>query len=50
VTLHFFGCALIGEPRAMIGQEMLWVHRDELKSLRFPPADDELIRLLQTIC
>ncbi|HEX4565278.1 MAG TPA: (deoxy)nucleoside triphosphate pyrophosphohydrolase [Vicinamibacterales bacterium] len=50
MKLHFFSGTLIGEPRPMIGQEMQWVHRDELKLLQFPPADDELIRLLQTVC
>ena len=46
VRLHFFACTLTGEPRPMIGQEMRWVRRDELRSLKFPPADDELIDLL----
>jgi len=46
VTLFFYRCDLIGTPRPMIGQEMAWVGRDELASLSFPPADDELIRRL----
>jgi hypothetical protein len=46
VTLFFYRCDLIGAPRPMIGQEMNWVTRDELPSLNFPPADDELIRRL----
>jgi 8-oxo-dGTP diphosphatase len=46
VTLVFYRCDLIGTPRPMIGQQMNWVARDELPSLNFPPADDELIRLL----
>jgi 8-oxo-dGTP diphosphatase len=46
VTLFFYRCDLIGTPRPMIGQEMNWVARDELPSLNFPPADDELIRRL----
>ena len=46
VELHFFACTLIGEPRALIGQEILWARRDELRSLKFPPADDQLIELL----
>ena len=46
VELHFFACELVGEPRPMIGQEMRWVARDELKSLEFPPADAELIEML----
>jgi 8-oxo-dGTP diphosphatase len=47
VELHFFECELLGEPRPMIGQEMRWVPRAELRSLAFPPADDELIDLLE---
>lgn len=46
VTLFFYRCDLLGVPRPMIGQEMEWVRRDELTSLTFPPADDELIRIL----
>jgi mutator protein MutT len=46
VELHFFACDLLAEPRPMIGQEMRWVPRAELKSLEFPPADAELIRML----
>ena len=46
VELHFFAAELLGEPRAVLGQEMRWVAREELKSLQFPPADDELIELL----
>jgi len=46
VTLFFYRCDLIGTPRPMIGQEMNWVAREELPSLNFPPADDELIRRL----
>lgn len=46
VTLFFYRCDLIGTPRPMIGQEMAWVARDELASLSFPPADDELIHRL----
>ena len=46
VTLHFYRCDLLGTPRPMIGQEMEWVRRDELNALTFPPADNELIRIL----
>ena len=46
VELHFFDCRLTGEPRAVLGQEMRWVPREELMSLTFPPADEELIRSL----
>jgi mutator protein MutT len=46
VELHFFACRLAGEPRAVLGQEMRWVSREELRTLPFPPADDELIGIL----
>ena len=46
VELHFFRCGLSGEPRPLLGQEMRWAARGELRSLDLPPADDELIRLL----
>ena len=49
VELHFFAAELLGDPRPMLGQEMRWVARGELRSLQFPPADDELIELL-TAC
>ena len=47
VELHFFECELLGEPRPLIGQQMQWVGRTELRALSFPPADDELIELLE---
>ena len=47
VELHFIECALVGEPRPMLGQEMRWVARHDLRTLTFPPADDELIELLE---
>jgi 8-oxo-dGTP diphosphatase len=46
VELHFFDCQLTGTPRAALGQDMRWVRREELASLTFPPADEELIRKL----
>ncbi|MGH9308987.1 MAG: (deoxy)nucleoside triphosphate pyrophosphohydrolase [Vicinamibacterales bacterium] len=46
VELHFFACGLTGEPQALLGQEIRWVPGSDLHSLQFPPADDELIRLL----
>jgi 8-oxo-dGTP diphosphatase len=46
IQLHFFACTLDGEPVPQLGQAMRWVPRAELASLEFPPADDELIRLL----
>jgi 8-oxo-dGTP diphosphatase len=46
IELHFFACRLTGEPRPLLGQEMRWVRREELATLQFPPADEELIRRL----
>jgi 8-oxo-dGTP diphosphatase len=46
IELHFFECRLTGTPRAALGQEMRWVDRGELTSLKFPPADEDLIRIL----
>ena len=46
VELHFFECELAGDPRPLIGQEMRWVKREELASMKFPPADEELIAAL----
>ena len=46
IELHFFECRLTGNPVAALGQEMRWVSREELRSLPFPPADEELIRRL----
>ena len=46
VELHFFQCRLIREPRAVDGQEMRWVLREELVQLEFPPADRRLIEML----
>jgi 8-oxo-dGTP diphosphatase len=46
VELHFFAGRLTSAPRAVLGQEMRWVTREELRRLPFPPADEELIRLL----
>jgi len=47
VELHFFSVTVAGEPVAQIGQQMQWVRREDLCSLSFPPADDELVALLQ---
>ena len=46
VELHFFSVTLSGEPVPQLGQEMQWVPREELGSLKLPPADDELVALL----
>ena len=47
VELHFLSCTFLNAPVALLGQEMRWVARDELTSLKFPPADDELITVLR---
>jgi mutator protein MutT len=47
VELHFFACTLTTEPSPLLGQEMRWVLRDDLASLKFPAADEELLRLIQ---
>jgi 8-oxo-dGTP diphosphatase len=46
VELHFFNCELAGDPVPQMSQEMQWVPRDALASLKLPPADDELVALL----
>ena len=46
VELHFLSCTFLNAPMPLLGQEMRWVPRDELKSLKFPPADDDLIKVL----
>ncbi len=46
VELHFLSCELLGTPAPLLGQEMRWVRREDLASLQFPPADDELIAFL----
>ena len=47
IELHFIACDLTAEPSPLLGQEMRWVPRAELRSLQFPPADDELIAMLE---
>jgi 8-oxo-dGTP diphosphatase len=46
VELHFFRCDLGADPRPLLGQEIRWISRVEMRKLAFPPADVELIRLL----
>lgn len=47
VELHFFSATIAGDPVAQIGQQMQWVRREDLATLALPPADDELVALLQ---
>jgi len=46
VTLFFYRCDLVGVPKPMLGQHMEWIARRALSSLLFPPADEELIKML----
>jgi mutator protein MutT len=48
VTLYFYRCRLLSAARPLLGQEMRWVDRDELRTLGFPAADEELIQVLAT--
>lgn len=47
VELHFFECQTTDDPLPQLGQEMRWVGKEELHALEFPPADAELIRMLE---
>jgi 8-oxo-dGTP diphosphatase len=47
VELHFIACRLAAPPTPLLGQEIRWVTRDDLKALAFPPADEALIAMLQ---
>ena len=46
VEIHFFACAIHGTPAPMLGQQVRWVPRAELKTLPFPDADAALIAQL----
>ncbi len=46
VRLHFRRCRLIGEPQPLLGQEVRWVTRVEMRDLPFPEADQALIAIL----
>jgi 8-oxo-dGTP diphosphatase len=46
VELHFLRCVITGDPAPQQGQEMRWVAREELGTLQFPPADEQLIEML----
>ena len=46
VRLHFRQCRIEGEPRPLLGQEMLWVRRSQLAGLDLPEADRGLIDML----
>ena len=45
VELHFFTCSIIqGHPQAVDCAEMVWVHKHELNSYEFPPADIPVLK------
>jgi 8-oxo-dGTP diphosphatase len=46
VELHFYDCAIDGEPRPLLGQELRWVSASELAGLPLPEADAGLVSLL----
>jgi mutator protein MutT len=46
VRLHFLACTIAGDPHPVLGQEIRWVSRDELRTLDLPAADAELVRML----
>lgn len=46
VRLHFRHVEIDGEPRPLLGQEIRWVSREEMKTMQFPEADRELIAIL----
>src|SRR5262245_29641506 len=46
VELHFLSCTFLNAPMPLLGQEMRWVPRAELRDLPFPPADEALIARL----
>jgi 8-oxo-dGTP diphosphatase len=46
VTLYFYRCTVGRLPQPLLGQEMRWVTREEMRALIFPAADQELISLL----
>ena len=48
VRLHFFATTLLDEPQPLLGQEMCWVSREELRELQLPEADRGLVELLST--
>ncbi len=48
VRLHFFATTLLDEPQPLLGQEMRWVSRAELRTLQLPEADRGLVELLST--
>jgi 8-oxo-dGTP diphosphatase len=48
VELHFFKCTLTSDPRPLLGQDMQWVSRQDLRTLEFPAADERVLQSLIT--
>ena len=48
IRLHFFAATLLDEPKPLLGQEMRWVSRNELRELQLPEADRGLVERLTT--
>lgn len=46
VRLHFFETTILGDPTPLIGQQMRWVSRVDLRTLELPEADRGLVDLL----
>lgn len=46
VELHFYACDFEGDPKPMLGQQLRWVGREQLRTLAFPEADAALIERL----
>ena len=46
VRLHFHECRIEGDPQPLLGQQIQWARRDDLRTLEFPAADAELIKRL----
>ena len=46
VRLHFHHATISGEPKPLLGQELMWIAREDLDQLSFPAADRNLIELL----
>lgn len=48
VRLNFYCCLfLAGEPQALACQNFAWIYPDQLKRYSFPPADQQLLLLLE---
>jgi len=46
VRLHFHACTIAGEPQPLLGQEIRWVSREEMRTLELPAADAEVVALI----